>query len=401
MIADKSYHKWPWFKGFSTWGFDGAVITQLHRGDRRYGSHICHGCKKSAGCSGQGGCHTQVFCRNLDRNRFCGNGKKEVSKGESCDDGNRGAGDGCSSTCKYEKGFTCVTRRFLTKCKDIDECANPQNECRQNNMLCHNTAGSFLCHCEGGKVREGSKCVPCSPSHRKAGKCWDGSSCRDILLRKPKSANGVYKIATTPVSEPINVVCDMNAGGRTLVYKIAGSSRMMSTEAFDTDLFGHAKQSALESELSGKLSDTNIRSLCSEQYKVEQYGVLDKVQGKWVPHRPLYCRFDDIDAYADDKRNTGKRCSQTFSAEAFYPRRAVEHAWSSGFSTWGQVGSTILQLHRGDGRWGSHICYGCKATDSKCKGGGCRSRVWCLPTMPLTKVSVFSILCYSCSYLNS
>ena len=35
----------------------------------------------------------------------CGNGLREV--GETCDDGNTGAGDGCSSSCEVEDGWTC------------------------------------------------------------------------------------------------------------------------------------------------------------------------------------------------------------------------------------------------------------------------------------------------------
>jgi len=32
-----------------------------------------------------------------------------VETGEACDDGNSVSGDGCSSTCQTEAGFTCIT----------------------------------------------------------------------------------------------------------------------------------------------------------------------------------------------------------------------------------------------------------------------------------------------------
>lgn len=35
----------------------------------------------------------------------CGNGRQD--RGETCDDGNRQAGDGCSASCKIERGWTC------------------------------------------------------------------------------------------------------------------------------------------------------------------------------------------------------------------------------------------------------------------------------------------------------
>lgn len=38
---------------------------------------------------------------------ICGNGLVEPEKGEQCDDANNENGDGCSSNCKIEKGWTC------------------------------------------------------------------------------------------------------------------------------------------------------------------------------------------------------------------------------------------------------------------------------------------------------
>jgi cysteine-rich repeat protein len=37
--------------------------------------------------------------------KLCGNGKRET--GETCDDGNTTAGDGCSTVCAIELGWTC------------------------------------------------------------------------------------------------------------------------------------------------------------------------------------------------------------------------------------------------------------------------------------------------------
>ncbi|MBK6577725.1 MAG: DUF4215 domain-containing protein [Sandaracinaceae bacterium] len=36
----------------------------------------------------------------------CGNGV--IQSGESCDDGNRANGDGCSDTCTIENGYSCI-----------------------------------------------------------------------------------------------------------------------------------------------------------------------------------------------------------------------------------------------------------------------------------------------------
>ena len=38
---------------------------------------------------------------------YCTNGIVDTSKGESCDDNNSNPGDGCSSTCTIETGYSC------------------------------------------------------------------------------------------------------------------------------------------------------------------------------------------------------------------------------------------------------------------------------------------------------
>jgi cysteine-rich repeat protein len=48
----------------------------------------------------------------------CGNGIREESIGESCDDFNMISEDGCSSTCQVEDGFTCLYGSLLRN----DEC---------------------------------------------------------------------------------------------------------------------------------------------------------------------------------------------------------------------------------------------------------------------------------------
>jgi fibro-slime domain-containing protein len=57
-------------------------------------------CRTSSGTCSAGGTATTGACSTV-----CGNGNVEA--GEECDDGNTVSGDGCSSTCKKEAGFTC------------------------------------------------------------------------------------------------------------------------------------------------------------------------------------------------------------------------------------------------------------------------------------------------------
>jgi cysteine-rich repeat protein len=73
----------------------------------------------------------------------CGNAV--IDADETCDDGNTRAGDGCSSTCRIESGYTCDGEP--SACNDIDECAVANGGCAQ---LCTNSDGWFSCTCMTG-----------------------------------------------------------------------------------------------------------------------------------------------------------------------------------------------------------------------------------------------------------
>jgi len=70
----------------------------LFNGD---GSGCSKTCTKEPVCRGTNGTGTTHACAPT-----CGNGNLEP--GEECDDGNLVNGDGCSSTCQIEQGFTCT-----------------------------------------------------------------------------------------------------------------------------------------------------------------------------------------------------------------------------------------------------------------------------------------------------
>lgn len=65
------------------------------------------------GCSANCQIETGYDCHSVDENgtsicvKTCGNGKVETEFGEVCDDGNDISGDGCSTNCRVEAGYTC------------------------------------------------------------------------------------------------------------------------------------------------------------------------------------------------------------------------------------------------------------------------------------------------------
>ena len=170
---------------------------------------------------------------------------------------------------------------------------------------------------------------------------------------------------------------------RRLVYKIADASSMKTTDAFHPELLAGDKGKIVSSH-SAKLSDTAIRSLCTGQYRVLQHAS--------KPGR-IFCEFEDIDEYGDDKMNPNKRCSAKYNPAGKYNMPSgksvgewmspfpasvsctlyltsdiccvaylipscpmsianlKDKTWSAGFSTWGGIkGTTILQLNR-VGEW--------------------------------------------------
>ena len=208
-------------------------------------------------------------------------------------------------------------------------------------------------------------------------------SCADIKTHQLDAINGVYTIFTA--EGYIDVLCDnTDSGGWTLVYKIAGNSDMKSTNAVNAASLAGVG-GLLETENSGKLSDTLIRELCSGSFKVEQLG--SRPASSSSSYVPTLCEFDDISKYGDDSTSS-KTCSA-----------GVDTVRSDGlgFSTTNFVGTTIMQINQNalgsstfDERMGSPMTNGYASTDARCTAnGGCHTQVWCKPDMADRWATVF------------
>ena len=63
-------------------------------------------------------------CETLPR---CGSGRREIEKGEACDDGNLNSGDGCSSECTIELNYVCKYISIFVPdicCATLELCGN-------------------------------------------------------------------------------------------------------------------------------------------------------------------------------------------------------------------------------------------------------------------------------------
>ena len=163
-----------------------------------------------------------------------------------------------------------------------------------------------------------------------------------------------------------------NGHGWTLVYKLSRASSMMGTTAIATDKL--QLQFNVNEVGGGKMHDSDIRQLCTKQFKVVQ-GIANAADIKGV----RYCAFQNPSLYRDDSNNA-KGCSGTYSPSHNYP--TTSGTWLSGFSHV-SAGIIVQGAYNSDGSGSGSIHTGSPPVDgvglhSCTSTGGCAIEVWCL-----------------------
>ena len=133
----------------------------------------------------------------------CGNGA--IEKGESCDDGNRVDGDGCSSACQAE-GCLAATPGYPTVplCDDGNDCT--VDSCNPQTGQCQN-----VIDCDDGIACTSDQCVDLSCQHTPNNAlCDDGDACTDDLCTVSTGCVGTFNTAVCDdgIGCTANDVCD-------------------------------------------------------------------------------------------------------------------------------------------------------------------------------------------------
>jgi cysteine-rich repeat protein len=140
---------------------------------------VSNQCQKSTGALAA--CPFVKFSQNPEPQPCCGDGQVESGAGETCDDGNRNNGDGCSSDCHAEVGPAacctpsgCVDMEWKTAarcttlqgnlmsgtCAQLNQCGYVvQGSCVDKDELCHQPVTAEQCT----RLYEGTfQATPCS-----------------------------------------------------------------------------------------------------------------------------------------------------------------------------------------------------------------------------------------------
>lgn len=134
------------------------------------------GCSKT--CTPEPKCRDGATTRACDTH--CGDGN--VDADEQCDDGNQANGDGCSSTCVIEAGFTCTTMEK----DDSSPCSSGSGNCLELPIIYRDFDGQYqpTGHPDMFYYSGSQLCVP-NASGRTVGTngtCWDS----DVRASRPR-----------------------------------------------------------------------------------------------------------------------------------------------------------------------------------------------------------------------
>ena len=102
-------------------------------------------------------------------------GDNIVGSTEECDDGGLQNGDGCSSVCEVEGGWTCDASS-PSVCTDIDECTAGTDNCDEH-AACANTQGGHTCTCNEGWEGNGYTCTDIDECQNDLAGCDENASC--------------------------------------------------------------------------------------------------------------------------------------------------------------------------------------------------------------------------------
>ncbi len=142
----------------------------------------------SSSVGGNGACKADggLCYKVVDAGPYCGDGVIDTANGETCDDGNRIGGDGCSGVCKIEPNWVCPTPG--QPCVSTIVCGNGIRQTGEGCDDGNTTAGDGCdasCNVEAGWYCAGSD--PNDPTS--TSKCQKLASCGDGRITTGESCD--------------------------------------------------------------------------------------------------------------------------------------------------------------------------------------------------------------------
>lgn len=152
----------------------------------------------------------------------CGDGFIQVTKGETCDDGNQVGGDGCSAACLLEEGWTCPTPG--APCLPPPSCGDGRIDPKTETCDDGNTSDGDGCS-SGCAVEPGWTC-PYAGAACRAAQCGDGiiagsetcdppgEGCSESCQRQPGyacDASGCHRAVCGDGKREGDEACDLGA----------------------------------------------------------------------------------------------------------------------------------------------------------------------------------------------
>ncbi len=241
----------------------------------------------------------------------CGNGVIEGR--ETCDDGNKVAGDGCSSSCRTEVAGACETGKQDNDHDNVCEAACPTTNACSNRGTCSDVSGHVVCTCTS--PYGGSDCSGCAAGYQESGDTCIVGGGKTCETARPLDLTAAQVSGTTTGAgdETTPTCADSTDADTTFVFTVNGE--VEATFALDCafDALLHLRRTCAGADIAcnddtevGNLNPTLITTLTAGTYYLFVDGWSGE-SGAFTLTSEFNCRAGSFDT--ETLRCTGDPCA--------------------------------------------------------------------------------------------